>query len=142
MTNSTGWISEIFDIVSALETAEGKGTNFCSLHSLARRSIPRSAPGTDSTDLTPIRLFPERHQSRNGEGDLKVVQEAFARAPVSSTVLLALANFSRSARETDTVHGGVESSPDKNPNDKKIADRFARLGTIAGILRDAEKRAR
>lgn len=33
-------------------------------------------------------------------------------------------------------------SPDKNPDDKKIADRFARLGLIASILRDAEKRKR
>lgn len=33
-------------------------------------------------------------------------------------------------------------SPDKNPNDSVIADRFARMGTIAGILRDAEKRKR
>lgn len=31
-------------------------------------------------------------------------------------------------------------SPDKNPNDKKIQDRFARLGVIANILKDAEKR--
>jgi curved DNA-binding protein CbpA len=33
-------------------------------------------------------------------------------------------------------------SPDKNPNDKKIEDRFARLGLITNILRDAEKRKR
>lgn len=33
-------------------------------------------------------------------------------------------------------------SPDKNPDNQVIADRFARLGTIAAILRDAEKRKR
>lgn len=36
----------------------------------------------------------------------------------------------------------TRTSPDKNPDVKNVADRFARLGTIAGILRDGEKRKR
>lgn len=42
-------------------------------------------------------------------------------------------------KQTDPL---LPCSPDKNPNDSVVADRFARLGTIAAILRDAEKRKR
>ncbi|KAL8291809.1 hypothetical protein RQP46_002067 [Phenoliferia psychrophenolica] len=90
MVSALAWSNEdheIFDIVSALETAEGKGTNFYSFLNVTK--------GATEKDI------------------------------------------SKSYRKRS-----LELHPDKNPDDKVIADRFARLGTIAGILRDAEKRAR
>ncbi|SGY69006.1 BQ5605_C004g02940 [Microbotryum silenes-dioicae] len=78
---------EIFDIVSALEQAEGKGTTFYSF-----------------------------------------------------------VNVTKSATEKDITKAyrklSLEMHPDKVGDDKVVADRFARLGTIVGILRDAEKRKR
>lgn len=43
-------------------------------------------------------------------------------------------------RATHSLTASLARSPDKNPDDKKIADRFARLGVIGNILRDDEKR--
>ncbi|GAA6043049.1 hypothetical protein JCM8097_005132 [Rhodosporidiobolus ruineniae] len=78
---------EIFDLVSALEAAEGKGTTFYSF-----------------------------------------------------------LNTTKSASEKDLARAyrkrSLELHPDKNPDDKKIADRFARLGVINTILKDGEKRKR
>ncbi|BGP13376.1 hypothetical protein JCM10213_005781 [Rhodosporidiobolus nylandii] len=78
---------EIFDIVSALEKAEGKGTTFYTFM-----------------------------------------------------------NTTKSATEKDLAKAyrkrSLELHPDKNPNDKKVADRFARLGVINTILKDSEKRKR
>ncbi|KAL7413056.1 hypothetical protein BDY24DRAFT_362673 [Mrakia frigida] len=78
---------EIFDIVSALEQAEGKGTTFYSF-----LNIPSTA-------------------------SVKEIGKAFKTLSV-------------------TMH------PDKNPNVKGIAERFARLGTIWGILKKPEGRKR
>ncbi|BGP22260.1 DnaJ family protein [Rhodotorula toruloides] len=78
---------EIFDLVSALEAAEGKGTNFYSYLNVTK-SVEEKA-------------------------------------------------LNKAIRKRS-----LELHPDKNPNDKKVADRFARLGVIAEILRDAEKRKR
>lgn len=78
---------ELFDIVSALEGAEGKGTNFYSF-----LNVTKAASEKD-------------------------INKAYRKR-------------------------SLELHPDKNPNDKKIEDRFARLGLITSILRDAEKRKR
>ncbi|BGP29459.1 hypothetical protein JCM10296v2_001198 [Rhodotorula toruloides] len=78
---------EIFDLVSALEAAEGKGTNFYSYLNVTKAV------------------------------DEKALNKAIRKR-------------------------SLELHPDKNPNNKKVADRFARLGVIAEILRDAEKRKR
>ncbi|KAM0751597.1 DnaJ-domain-containing protein [Meredithblackwellia eburnea MCA 4105] len=78
---------EIFDIVSALESAEGKGTTFYTF-----LNVTKSATEKD-------------------------ISKAYRKR-------------------------SLELHPDKNPDDKVVAARFARLGTIAGILRDAEKRER
>ncbi|POY70741.1 hypothetical protein BMF94_6151 [Rhodotorula taiwanensis] len=78
---------EIFDIVSALESAEGKGTTFYSFLNTTKQA------------------------------DDKAIAKAYRKR-------------------------SLELHPDKNPNDKKIQDRFARLGVIANILKDAEKRKR
>ncbi|GAA5949038.1 hypothetical protein JCM21900_003182 [Sporobolomyces salmonicolor] len=89
-TPALGWTNEdheLFDIVSALESAEGKGTNFYSF-----LNVTKSATEKD-------------------------IGKAYRKR-------------------------SLELHPDKNPDDKKIADRFARLGLIASILRDAEKRKR
>lgn len=85
-----GWTNEdheIFDIVSALETAEGKGTTFYSFLNVTKAATEKE--------------------------------------------------ISKSYKKRS-----LELHPDKNPDNKHIADRFARLGTIAGILRDDEKRKR
>ncbi|GAA5857404.1 hypothetical protein JCM8547_002262 [Rhodosporidiobolus lusitaniae] len=78
---------EIFDIVSALESAEGKGTTFYSF-----------------------------------------------------------LNTTKSATEKDLAKAyrkrSLELHPDKNPDNKEVADRFARLGVINAILKDVEKRKR
>lgn len=78
---------ELFDIVSALESAEGKGTTFYSFLNTTK----------SATD--------------------KEINKAYRKR-------------------------SLELHPDKNPDDKKIQDRFARLGLITNILRDAEKRKR
>ncbi|GAA5979352.1 hypothetical protein JCM10908_002892 [Rhodotorula pacifica] len=78
---------EIFDIVSALENAEGKGTTFYSFLNTTKSA------------------------------DDKAISKAYRKR-------------------------SLELHPDKNPNDKKIQDRFARLGVIANILKDSEKRKR
>ncbi|KAM0792814.1 hypothetical protein ACM66B_002580 [Microbotryomycetes sp. NB124-2] len=78
---------EIFDIVSALEAAEGKGTTFYTFLNLTKAA----------TD--------------------KDISKAYRKR-------------------------SLELHPDKNPDDSVIADRFARLGVITNILRDAEKRKR
>ncbi|KAJ7638894.1 DnaJ domain-containing protein [Roridomyces roridus] len=78
---------EIFDLVSALEAAEGKGTSFYSW-----LDVP-------STATTP----------------------EIAKAYRKKSMIL---------------------HPDKNPNDKTIHERFARLGVISTILRNKESRER
>ncbi|GAA6024829.1 hypothetical protein JCM11491_005668 [Sporobolomyces phaffii] len=78
---------ELFDIVSALESAEGKGTTFYSF-----LNTTKSASEKD-------------------------INKAYRKR-------------------------SLELHPDKNPNNKKVEDRFARLGLITNILRDAEKRKR
>ncbi|KWU41466.1 hypothetical protein RHOSPDRAFT_13082, partial [Rhodotorula sp. JG-1b] len=83
---------EIFDIVSALETAEGKGTTFYSFLNTTKSA------------------------------DEKAIAKAYRK------------------RSLELQQHVYIYSPDKNPNDKKIQDRFARLGVIANILKDAEKR--
>ncbi|CEQ39057.1 SPOSA6832_00526, partial [Sporobolomyces salmonicolor] len=81
-----------------------------------------------------LRLLPQRHQVGDREGHRQGLPQALARAPV------------RSLSAAFCIQIGLiksfPCSPDKNPDDKKIADRFARLGLIASILRDAEKRKR
>ncbi|GAA5885158.1 hypothetical protein JCM3774_006329 [Rhodotorula dairenensis] len=89
-TPALAWTNEdheIFDIVSALETAEGKGTTFYSFLNTTKSA------------------------------DDKAISKAYRKR-------------------------SLELHPDKNPNDKKIQDRFARLGVIANILKDSEKRKR
>ncbi|ORY90640.1 DnaJ domain-containing protein [Leucosporidium creatinivorum] len=89
-TGAVAWTNEdheIFDIVSALEKAEGKGATFYSF--------------------------------------------------LNVTKSVAEKELSKAYRKRS-----LELHPDKNPNDSVVADRFARLGTIAAILRDAEKRKR
>ncbi|TNY23384.1 DnaJ-domain-containing protein [Rhodotorula diobovata] len=76
---------EIFDIVSALESAEGKGTTFYSFLNVTKGATPQE--------------------------------------------------INRAYRKRS-----LELHPDKNPDNKKIADRFARLGVIGNILRDDERR--
>ncbi|GAA5841428.1 hypothetical protein JCM9279_000650 [Rhodotorula babjevae] len=76
---------EIFDLVSSLEGAEGKGTTFYTFLNTTRSATPQE--------------------------------------------------INRAYRKRS-----LELHPDKNPDDKKIADRFARLGVIGNILRDDEKR--
>ncbi|BGP37345.1 hypothetical protein JCM10450v2_001252 [Rhodotorula kratochvilovae] len=76
---------EVFDIVSALESAEGKGTTFYSFLNITKGATPQE--------------------------------------------------INRAYRKRS-----LELHPDKNPDNKKIADRFARLGVIGNILRDEEKR--
>ncbi|GAA5884923.1 hypothetical protein JCM6882_007153 [Rhodosporidiobolus microsporus] len=78
---------EIFDLVSSLEAAEGKGTTFYSFLNTTKSATEKE---------------------------------------------LAKAYRKRS----------LELHPDKNPDNKKIADRFARLGVINNILKDGEKRKR
>jgi len=78
---------EIFDLVSALEAAEGKGTSFYSW---------LDVPSTAST-----------------------------------------AEISRAYRKKS-----IQLHPDKNPGVKGAHDRFARLGVVSKILRDAEGRKR
>ncbi|GAA6023024.1 hypothetical protein JCM8202_000319 [Rhodotorula sphaerocarpa] len=78
---------EIFDIVSALEGAEGKGTTFYSFLNTTKSA------------------------------DDKTIAKAYRKR-------------------------SLELHPDKNPDDKKVQDRFARLGVIANILKDSEKRKR
>ncbi|GJN87998.1 hypothetical protein Rhopal_000953-T1 [Rhodotorula paludigena] len=85
-----GWTNEdheLFDLVSALETAEGKGTTFYTFLNTTKSATQQE--------------------------------------------------ISRAYRKRS-----LELHPDKNPDDKKIADRFARLGVISNILRDDEKRKR
>lgn len=78
---------EIFDLVSAVEASEGKGTTFYSWLEL---------PPTAST-----------------------------------------AEISKAYRKKS-----VKLHPDKNPGVKNAHERFARLGVVAAILRDAEGRKR
>ncbi|KZT12474.1 DnaJ-domain-containing protein [Laetiporus sulphureus 93-53] len=78
---------EIFDLVSAVEASEGKGTTFYSW---------LGVPSTAST----------------GE-----IAKAYRKK-------------------------SIQLHPDKNPNDKKAHERFARLGIVSSILRNTEKRER
>ncbi|KAF9247295.1 DnaJ-domain-containing protein [Melanogaster broomeanus] len=78
---------EIFDIVSALEAAEGKGTTFYSW-----LDVPHTA-------------------------SLNQINKAYRKK-------------------------SLQLHPDKNPDDKGIQERFARLGVIANILRNSEGRQR
>lgn len=105
--------SEIFDIVSALESAEGKGTTFYSF--------------LNTTKQADDKAIAKAYRKRSLE-----LQSVSHRAGDFTTALVyTSADLFPSCR-----------SPDKNPNDKKIQDRFARLGVIANILKDAEKRKR
>ncbi|GAA6000551.1 hypothetical protein JCM10207_004546 [Rhodosporidiobolus poonsookiae] len=84
------WTSEdheIFDLVSALEAAEGKGTTFYTFLNTTK----------GATDKELSKAYRKR---------------------------------------------SLELHPDKNPNNKKIADRFARLGVINAVLKDEDKRKR
>lgn len=85
---------------------------------------------TSSTLLLP-RLLPKSH-------------EPTARGHSSySTVPSNLLGNEPTSELTEVVDAVVVMvSPDKNQGVKNIQERFARLGTIAGILRDAEKRKR
>ncbi|KAJ9097688.1 hypothetical protein QFC21_004725 [Naganishia friedmannii] len=78
---------EIFDLVSALESSEGKGTTFYSFLGVGPQA------------------------------QLKEINKQYRKR-------------------------SLELHPDKNPNVKDIHARFARLGTITEILRDAAKRTR
>ncbi|KAJ9092488.1 hypothetical protein QFC19_008701 [Naganishia cerealis] len=78
---------EIFDLVSALEASEGKGTTFYSFLGVGPQA------------------------------QLKEINKQYRKR-------------------------SLELHPDKNPNVKDIQARFARLGTITEILRDATKRTR
>ncbi|KAF5344069.1 hypothetical protein D9758_008865 [Tetrapyrgos nigripes] len=78
---------EIFDLVSAVEASEGKGTTFYGW---------LDVPSTAST-----------------------------------------AEISRAYRKMS-----MQMHPDKNPGNKKMAERFARLGVVAAILRSPEGRKR
>ncbi|KAI5479736.1 delta-1-pyrroline-5-carboxylate dehydrogenase [Pseudohyphozyma bogoriensis] len=94
-TTVLGWTNEdheIFDIVSALESAEGKGTTFYSFMNVTKSATEKE--------------------------------------------------ISKSYRKRSLELHVPTGSPDKNPEDPTIEDRFARLGVIANILRDAEKRER
>ncbi|KAG8900649.1 hypothetical protein FRB99_005828 [Tulasnella sp. 403] len=78
---------EIFDLVSAIEAAEGKGTTFYSWLGIS-------------------------HKANNAE-----IGKAYKKR-------------------------SMQLHPDKNPGVKGIQERFARLGVVATILRDAEGRKR
>ncbi|KAK7061800.1 RNA-dependent RNA polymerase [Favolaschia claudopus] len=78
---------EIFDLVGAIETSEGKGTTFYSW---------LDVPSTASTSE---------------------IAKAYRKK-------------------------SMQLHPDKNPNDKKIHERFARLGVVSTILRNKESRDR
>ncbi|THV08461.1 DnaJ-domain-containing protein [Dendrothele bispora CBS 962.96] len=78
---------EIFDLVSAVESSEGKGTTFYSW-----LDVPSTASTTE---------------------------------------------ISRAYRKMS-----MQMHPDKNPGNKKMAERFARLGVVAAILRNSESRKR
>lgn len=71
---------EIFDLVSALEAAEGKGTNFCA----CRSPHPQVAcGGADSARwIRPRRLVSQRHQVGRREGAQQGNPEALARIAV------------------------------------------------------------
>lgn len=71
--------SEIFDIVSALESAEGKGTTFCA-HTL--RASLSSLQTRQLTTATRARLVPQRDKGRHPSGDQPCLPQALARAPV------------------------------------------------------------
>jgi hypothetical protein len=82
------------------------------------------------------RLFPQRHSFRKHRRDLSRVQKTLSRTPVSVPI-----------HHSQRVGGGSPSalcieSPDKNPGVKGAHERFARLGVIASILKDEEKRER
>ncbi|KAK4049448.1 hypothetical protein OIV83_004181 [Microbotryomycetes sp. JL201] len=100
---------EIFDIVLALEAAEGKGTTFYSFLNLTK----------SATDKDISKAYRKRSL------ELQSVNLAFF-VSLSDSI----------------VDASLYNSPDKNPDDAVIADRFARLGVISNILRDAEKRKR
>lgn len=76
--------SEIFDIVSALETAEGKGTTFCMAHVVTLRSVARL---TTARSQTRSSTSPREQQKRTS-------QSRTASAPSSSSASLPLRIFS------------------------------------------------
>lgn len=78
---------EIFDLVSAVEASEGKGTTFYSW-----LDVPNTATTSE-------------------------IAKAYRKM-------------------------SMQLHPDKNPNDQKIHERFARLGVVSTILRNAESRKR
>jgi len=78
---------EIFDLVSAIETSEGKGTTFYSW-----LDVPSTATTSE-------------------------IAKAYRKL-------------------------SMQLHPDKNPGNKKIAERFARLGVVSAILRNAASRTR
>ncbi|KAK0490905.1 DnaJ-domain-containing protein [Armillaria novae-zelandiae] len=78
---------EIFDLVSAVEASEGKGTTF------------------------------------------------YSWLDVSNTATTS--EIAKAYRKMS-----MQLHPDKNPNDKKVHERFARLGVVSTILRNAESRKR
>lgn len=95
---------EIFDLVTAIEASEGKGTTFYSW-----------------LDVSPTASTNE-------------IARAYRKLSMQlQCVLTPLISF-HSANS--------RSSPDKNPKDKKIHERFARLGVVSTILRNAESRER
>lgn len=117
--------SEIFDIVSALESAEGKGTNFCT-HCSFLTSLYIQLTSLGSTDS---------FLNTTKSADEKALSKAYRKRSLELQCVI-------SAPASRTLLTGRVYSPDKNPNNKKVADRFARLGVINAILRDSEKRKR
>lgn len=120
--------------MSALEQAEGKGATFCtwpraneaSLVSLAQH-VYSCGPSYLDSFLNITKAATESELSRAYRKRSLELQSVLAWRVSSLAV-------------TDPAPDSY--SPDKNPNDSVSADRFARLGTIAAILRDAEKRKR
>jgi hypothetical protein len=91
-------------------------------------------------------LLPQGAFYRFGKGDRKSVPNAFRRnavRPDAPLPLLLLEIYLASKLTSYLLPVPILSlSPDKNPGDKAVADRFARLGTISGILRQEESRKR
>ncbi|SCV72499.1 BQ2448_4036 [Microbotryum intermedium] len=80
------------------------------------------------------------------QGEIFDIVSALEQAEGKGTTFYSFMNVTKSANEKDITKAyrklSLELHPDKNGDDKVVADRFARLGTIVGILRDAEKRKR
>ena len=118
--------SEVFDLVDALETAEGKGVD-------VRLRISSCADAGSSV-------------CRSTEADASDGTDSYLNLTASATTADISRAYRRRSLELQCVMpraiAADHCSPDKNPNVPLIHERFARLGVIANLLRDDEQRKR